>query len=440
VGTEERKLPKTIFLARAAIALLAFAAAFPQDAIDRVAPENANETRLNRLQPPSQVMDIIGAAPGMTIAEIGAGRGRYVVHLADRVGPTGKIYAEDIDEAALHHCAVRCRRSGFDNVETILGGFTDPKLPATTLDLIFVISSYHHFNDPVALMKNARPALKPTGRLAIAEWVRVPGGRGEGTTPETMKSQIEEAGFVLERIDKSLEDNRLYIYLFRPRASDGSPVLKGPSLGQTLPGMTPELFADVLRVHYDLHSFVEANRRLNGFSSSKEALPVAGQALAFVVNCAGLVFDLRENGGGFPEMIQFLSSCFFPGGTKLVTLVDRAGNIANDLRTLDQIPGVRFRESWPVCILTSRETASAAERFVEIFKKSGRAKIIGENTKGATHPAREIDIHRLFVVSIPFLRAGETENVEGKGIVPDIPTGAKQALEQAVDFIKKRPA
>ncbi len=175
----------------------------------RVAPENANEARLNRLQPPGQVMDIIGASAGMAIAEIGAGNGRYVVQLAARVGPEGKVYAEDIDGAALRHLAERCRRVGFANVETVLGDPADPKLPAGKLDLIFVISSYHHFEDPAALMKNARPALKPTGRLAIAEWI-------PETPPEKMRARMEEAGFVLERIDKSLEANRLYIYLFRP--------------------------------------------------------------------------------------------------------------------------------------------------------------------------------------------------------------------------------
>jgi ubiquinone/menaquinone biosynthesis C-methylase UbiE len=194
------------------LAMMALAQSEPS----RVAPENANEARLNRLQPPGQVMDIIGAAAGMTAAEIGAGRGRYVVHLADRVGPEGKIYAEDIDGDALRHLAERCRRVGFTNVETVLGDPADPKLPAGKLDLIFVISSYHHFGDPVALMSRARPALKPTGRLAIAEWVPPKEGRGDGTPPEKMRSQMESAGFVLERIDKSLEANDLNIYLFRP--------------------------------------------------------------------------------------------------------------------------------------------------------------------------------------------------------------------------------
>ena len=181
-------------------------------------PEDANEARLNRLQPPGKVMDIIGLTAGMTIAEIGAGRGRYVVHLADRVGPGGKVYAEDINGDFLRHLGERCRRGGFINVETILGDLTDPKLPPGALDLIFVISSYHHFSDPVTLMRNARPSLKPAGRLAIAEWVARKDGHGEGTSPETMTAQMESAGFILERIDKSFEDNRLSIYLFRLRS------------------------------------------------------------------------------------------------------------------------------------------------------------------------------------------------------------------------------
>ena len=201
------------------IVILCIGAAVLSAQDSRVAPENPNEARLNGLQPPGQVLDIIGAAAGMTVAEIGAGQGRYVVHLAARVGPEGKVYAEDIDGAALRHLADRCRRVGFANVETVLGDPADPKLPYGALDLIFVISSYHHFGDPVTLMKNARAALKPTGRLAIAEWVPRQEGRGEGTTPEKMEAQMESAGFTLERIDKSLEANRLSIYLFRPASS-----------------------------------------------------------------------------------------------------------------------------------------------------------------------------------------------------------------------------
>ena len=116
-------------------------------------------------------MDAIGVEPGMTVAEIGAGRGRYVVQLAVRVGEKGKVYAEDINPDSLRHCRDRCRKWGLEHVETILGDVADPKLPEGELDLIFIISSYHHFSDPVTLMRNARSALKPDGIVAIGEWL-----------------------------------------------------------------------------------------------------------------------------------------------------------------------------------------------------------------------------------------------------------------------------
>lgn len=188
---------------------------------DVLRPESFNEARLNRLQPPDQVMDAIGLMPGMVAAEIGAGRGRYVVHLAVRVGESGKVYAEDIDDAALKHLEKRCERGGLKNVETILGDVTDPNLPEGELDLIFIISSYHHFDDPVALLRNARPALKPDGKLAIAEWLPSDKNKTEATTPEEMEAQMKAAGYKLESIEKFLEENNLYIYIFRIDHSQG---------------------------------------------------------------------------------------------------------------------------------------------------------------------------------------------------------------------------
>ena len=203
------------------LALLAFlfvllAAEDSQKQQNVLVPENQNEARLNRLQPPGRVLDAIGVVPGMTVAEIGAGRGRYVVQLAVRVGENGKVYAEDIDAASLQHLEKRCQRGGLKNVETILGDVTDPKLPERQLDLIFIISSYHHFADPVKLLRNAKPALKPDGTLAIGEWLpREDRHSSEYGTPEQMEAQMKEAGYKLERIETFLKKNNMYIYIFR---------------------------------------------------------------------------------------------------------------------------------------------------------------------------------------------------------------------------------
>jgi ubiquinone/menaquinone biosynthesis C-methylase UbiE len=201
------------------IILLAFfffsVAAYPgQEQEGVLVPENFNEARLNRLQPPDKVMDAIGIAQGMTVAEIGAGRGRYVVQIAVRVGESGKVYAEDIDSAALQHLERRCKQWGLKNVETILGDVTDPMLPEGKLDLIFVISSYHHFDDPVELLRNARSALKPNGRLAIGEWLPSDGNDNEYATPKEMEAQMNAAGYKLERVETFLKKNNMYIYVF----------------------------------------------------------------------------------------------------------------------------------------------------------------------------------------------------------------------------------
>ena len=65
--------------------------------------EESREKRANDRMPPEKVMDAIGVKPGMVIGEVGAGRGRYTVHLANRVGSQGKIFANDINEKALEY-------------------------------------------------------------------------------------------------------------------------------------------------------------------------------------------------------------------------------------------------------------------------------------------------------------------------------------------------
>jgi tRNA A58 N-methylase Trm61 len=178
-------------------------------------PENEDEARLNRLLPPDKIMDAVGIAQGMIVAEIGAGRGRFVVHLSVHVGETGKVYAEDIDAAALRHLENRCEKWGLFNVETIQGDITDPKLPAGELDMIFVVSSYHHFKDPVALLQKARYALNPDGRLTIAEWLPWNKNDREGTTLEDLEEKMNVAGYELLSTESLDVAKPLNIYIFR---------------------------------------------------------------------------------------------------------------------------------------------------------------------------------------------------------------------------------
>jgi ubiquinone/menaquinone biosynthesis C-methylase UbiE len=171
------------------------------------------EKRLNKLQPPKEIMDAIGVRQGMIIGEIGAGTGRMTVWLADRVGEKGKVYANDIDRKALDHLERRCEKDDLRNVVTILGEVEDPLLPENSLDLAFMINVYHHLDMPVALVRNIIPSLKSTGILAIvdADPDKSNFGPGHSTPMEEMLAQLDEAGYKLIRVETFLPDDNIYI-------------------------------------------------------------------------------------------------------------------------------------------------------------------------------------------------------------------------------------
>jgi ubiquinone/menaquinone biosynthesis C-methylase UbiE len=180
------------------------------------------EKRLNKLQPPKDIMDAIGVKPGMVIGEIGAGTGRMTVWLADRVGDEGKIYANDIDRNALDHLENRCKKDNIGNVVTILGEVENPLLPENSLDLAFMINVYHHLDMPVALVRNIIPSLKPMGILAIvdADPEKSNFGANHSTSMEEMLAQLDEAGYKLIRVETFLPDDNIYIC--RPKEQSSS--------------------------------------------------------------------------------------------------------------------------------------------------------------------------------------------------------------------------
>lgn len=164
-------------------------------------------------QPPDKVMDAGGIKPGMVIGEVGAGRGRFTMHLARRVGSGGKILANDIDVEGLEYLNERCRLAGIDNVETILGMVDDPLFPKATLDKAFMVWTYHFMDQPVAVLKNLLPALKPGGTVVLVEPdpVRGPGGSDHGVSPERMRREAAQAGFELVRTETFLPADLIFV-------------------------------------------------------------------------------------------------------------------------------------------------------------------------------------------------------------------------------------
>ncbi len=206
-----KRLP-VLFLA----SVLLFSVAFP------AAPTRGQsyfEQQTNERQPPDKVMAAIGVKPGMVIGEVGAGRGRYTVHLARAVGDGGKIYANDINQESLEYLRGRLRDEGVRNVETILGEVDDPLFPKGALDMAFMVLTYHHLAKPVELLKNLVPSLKPGATIVIIDPDSVKdedrGGR-ESTSVEKMEEDAARAGLELARIETFLEKDNIFILRVKP--------------------------------------------------------------------------------------------------------------------------------------------------------------------------------------------------------------------------------
>lgn len=142
----------------------------------------------------------------------------------------------------------------------------------------------------------------------------------------------------------------------------------------------------------------------------------------------------RDNGGGSPGMVAFVSSYLFDKRTHLNDLWTRRTKETKQFWTRDTVPGRRFGGTKPVYVLTSAHTFSGAEEFTYNLKNLKRATIIGEVTGGGAHPVAGHRIDEHFMIGVPFTRAINPithTNWEGVGVKPDIAVPANEALETA---------
>ena len=170
------------------------------------------EVRLNKRQPPDLVLKTIGIKQGMIIGEVGAGRGRYTVQIASRIGPSGRIYANDINQEALQYLDRRCSGLGFTNVKTILGSVTDPKLPPAALDMVIMVNVVHCLAKPVELLRNISGSLKQGGLIVIVEGNldKAAETAGEWYARSKLLKIYKDAGYDLVREETFLPQDNIY--------------------------------------------------------------------------------------------------------------------------------------------------------------------------------------------------------------------------------------
>ena len=169
-------------------------------------------------QKPDQIMDAIGIAEGSVVAELGAAGGWFTLQLAERVGPNGRVYAEDIQAAMLEGISRRMKSENITSVTTVLGTASDPRLPPG-LDAALICDAFHEMdveedrNLVVRLLGRVAQSLKPQGRLGIVDWTPGSGGPGpradQRSDPKRIIAAANAAGLQLIK----REDFAPFVYL-----------------------------------------------------------------------------------------------------------------------------------------------------------------------------------------------------------------------------------
>jgi ubiquinone/menaquinone biosynthesis C-methylase UbiE len=268
------------------------------------------ESELNVRQPPERVLNAIGIKSGMTIGEIGVGRGRYTVFIADKVGNTGKVFANDIDETSLAYLRGRCRRLGIDNVETVVGKMDDPLFPDSSIDMAIMVLVYHMIENPDNLLKNLKKSLKPGATLAIIDphdelidrEFAIDRSKNDLKVP-SIKERIEisskAAGYELLKIETFLTSD--YIFILKPiipvKKISAYNVIKMSLLEKGL----DNAIKDFNNIKYDSNqydisekTFINLGSEFIGSRSYKEAIAVLNMGLELYPESTGLFGEIGE--------------------------------------------------------------------------------------------------------------------------------------------------
>ncbi|MEW6126203.1 MAG: serine hydrolase [Acidobacteriota bacterium] len=171
-----------------------------------------------------------------------------------------------------------------------------------------------------------------------------------------------------------------------------------------------------------------------GFVEAEWGAETLAAAMNFLANTEALIFDVRQNGGGQPQMVALICSYLFDKRTHLNDIYWRPTDKTTEHWTREQLGGKRYGEKREVYVLTSRRTFSAAEEFTYNLKNLKRATIVGETTGGGAHPVDFRRINEHFGIGVPAGRAINPitkTNWEGTGVKPDVEVPAEQALKVA---------
>ncbi len=207
-------------------ALLTLALSSPRTFARQLASRPAPDW-IQRLERPERIATLkidyiiskLELKPGQVVADLGAGPGVISLPMAKTVGPTGKVYAVDIDQAFIDHITMRAKEQGIGNVTAVLGKFTDPGLPARDVDVALFHDVLHHIKDRAEYLKNTAQYVKAGGRIAIVELDPKTGSHRDEpaltVSREEAKAWLAAVGFKPVQEFDGLTENKWFVVYSR---------------------------------------------------------------------------------------------------------------------------------------------------------------------------------------------------------------------------------
>lgn len=155
---------------------------------------------------PQKVLAQVHIDPGITVADFGCGGGHYSLLLADMIGPSGKVFAFDIQKELLARLKNLATAQNLENIQTVWSDLDEPNstsLKEDAVDRIFMTNILFQAEDKKALIREAKRILKSKGKVIVVDWSESFEGLGphksEVITKDVAVSKFEEEGFVLEK-------------------------------------------------------------------------------------------------------------------------------------------------------------------------------------------------------------------------------------------------
>jgi ubiquinone/menaquinone biosynthesis C-methylase UbiE len=168
---------------------------------------------------PDRALDVLRIPKGATVADIGAGSGYMTMKLSARVGPAGRVYANDIQPEMLKRLGRRLMTEHITNVTLVQGAVDDPRVPPSAVDVELLVDVYHEFSAPQAMLRHLRDALKPDGRLVLLEYRKedpsIPIRPEHKMSVAEAKLEVEAEGYALSKVDESLPRQHILVFTKR---------------------------------------------------------------------------------------------------------------------------------------------------------------------------------------------------------------------------------